>query len=80
MHEVSHLDRWGLFAEMESRHELATPYLAEYDYHGTIDYVDTTPGPEASSAQIARNLRNAVTGTKTYWNAESLAAFALGTL
>lgn len=74
MHELSHLDTWGLKAGMEPRTNDATPDFPSYEYHGTLDYDDD------DTPEMARHLTDRKKYIfPTYWNAESYAAFALGT-
>ncbi|CAJ2509139.1 Uu.00g141650.m01.CDS01 [Anthostomella pinea] len=52
MHELSHLDSFGLIMEWGTMHEPASEHLPEFDFHGTTDW-------QGSSSVSARRLRTA---------------------
>ena len=75
LHEISHLDEFGKSAGFPELMMAATDQIRAYTAHGTVDW------RLSSTAANARILTNAQAGDSIprWRNAESLAAFALGT-
>ncbi|KAI9811401.1 MAG: hypothetical protein M1826_003191 [Phylliscum demangeonii] len=72
LHEITHLDTYGLVAGLPQEQEGAKPPVPAFEYHGTVDWKGITTAGNARTLKTSK----AKVRPETYQNAESLAAAA----